>query len=64
MGGDHRPENIRLMCAQHNRYMAEQDYGREAMARFNRPAKRVDATVVVASFETTAGPLRPASPGS
>jgi hypothetical protein len=40
LGGDHRPENIRLMCVQHNIYLAEHDYGREAMARFRRRGKR------------------------
>ena len=39
LGGDHRPENIRLMCAQHNAYLAEHDYGREAMARFRRSGR-------------------------
>ncbi len=34
LGGDHDPGNIRLMCRMHNRYLAECDYGREAMARF------------------------------
>jgi hypothetical protein len=33
LGGDRSPRNICLMCRAHNRYMAEQDYGREAMAR-------------------------------
>jgi 5-methylcytosine-specific restriction endonuclease McrA len=64
MGGDHRPQNIRLMCRAHNRYLAEHDYGREAMARFSGPGKRVDAAAAVASCGTTAGPLRPTSPGS
>jgi hypothetical protein len=32
-GGDHSLQNIRLMCAPHNQYLAEHDYGREAMAR-------------------------------
>jgi len=27
MGGDHAPENVGLLCAQHNRYLAELDYG-------------------------------------
>jgi len=40
LGGDHRPENIRLMCVQHNLYLAEHDYGREAMARYRRRGKR------------------------
>jgi hypothetical protein len=37
LGGDHRPENIRLLCRAHNAYVAEIDYGRKAMARFKRP---------------------------
>jgi hypothetical protein len=36
VGGDHRPENIHLVCKPHNDYLAECDYGREAMARFRR----------------------------
>jgi hypothetical protein len=33
MGGDHSPENISLLCPQHNRYLAELDYGQVAMRR-------------------------------
>ena len=36
LGGDHSPQNIRLMCRAHNAYLAEHDYGREAMARYRR----------------------------
>jgi 5-methylcytosine-specific restriction endonuclease McrA len=32
-GGDHSPRNIGLLCAAHNAFLAEQDYGRQAMAR-------------------------------
>jgi len=28
LGGDHSVGNISLLCPQHNRYVAEQDYGR------------------------------------
>ena len=31
MGGDHSPCNISLLCAAHNRLMAEHDYGRTAI---------------------------------
>ena len=31
MGGDHRPDNIGLLCPQHNRFLAEHDYGRAAI---------------------------------
>jgi hypothetical protein len=40
LGGDHRPENIRLLCRAHNAYLAEIDYGRKAMALFTRSGKR------------------------
>jgi hypothetical protein len=39
-GGHHSPENIRMMCRAHNAYLAECDYGREAMARHRRPRSR------------------------
>ncbi len=64
LGGDHRPENIRLMCVQHNTYLAEHDYGREAMARFRRPGKRVGGALVVPSVGTRESPVRAAPPGS
>jgi hypothetical protein len=31
MGGNHSPDNIRLLCHQHNRLLAEHDYGRAAI---------------------------------
>ena len=40
-GGDHGPQNIRLMCRAHNAYLAEHDYGRQAMARYRRSGSRV-----------------------
>jgi hypothetical protein len=39
-GGDHSPEGIALMCKTHNALLAEQDYGKEKMARHRRPASR------------------------
>jgi hypothetical protein len=39
-GGEHDPENLALMCRTHNSLMAEQDYGKEKMARFQRPGSR------------------------
>ena len=35
-GGDHSPENIQLMCAPHNRYLAECEYGKDVMERYRR----------------------------
>jgi hypothetical protein len=49
LGGDHSPQNIRLMCRAHNTYLAEQDYGREAMARHRGSADRVSEVVAVYS---------------
>ncbi len=36
LGGDRSADNIRLMCAQHNAYMAELDYGKEKMDLYRR----------------------------
>ncbi len=33
MGGDHSPDNLRLLCPSHNRYLAEIDYGHAAIGR-------------------------------
>ena len=41
MGGDHSPSNIRLSCKSHNAYLAEHDYGKAAMARYQRSGSRV-----------------------
>jgi hypothetical protein len=38
-GGDHSPENVRLMCRGHNRFLAELDYGVAAMGRHRRSSK-------------------------
>lgn len=35
-GGDHSPENVRLMCRTHNALMAEGDYGRTKMECYRR----------------------------
>jgi 5-methylcytosine-specific restriction endonuclease McrA len=37
MGGDHGVGNLRLMCRSHNLHLAERDYGRAAMAVYQRP---------------------------
>ena len=40
LGGEHSVSNIRLMCCAHNAYLAECDYGKEAMAHHRRPRTR------------------------
>ena len=39
-GGDHSPENVKLVCPTHNAYLAECDYGKEVMERYRRSAGR------------------------
>jgi len=41
-GGDHSVTNIRLMCRTHNRLLAEEEYGKEKMARYSRPRSTED----------------------
>jgi hypothetical protein len=43
MGGDHSPGNIRLLCSNHNRYLAEHDYGSTAIRRHRRLEKEAPA---------------------
>ena len=38
VGGDHSLQNICLLCHEHNRYLAEHDYGKLAIGR-NRPSR-------------------------
>jgi HNH endonuclease len=40
MGGDHKPDNIGLLCPQHNRLLAEHDYGRAAIGRRLETSRR------------------------
>jgi hypothetical protein len=44
MGGDHSPGNISLMCAAHNRYLAEHDYGQAAIRRHPQREKAPPGT--------------------
>jgi hypothetical protein len=44
MGGDHSLDNISLLCPQHNRLLAEQDYGRAAVRRRMRGPATLPAT--------------------
>ena len=41
LGGDHSVANIALVCRAHNAYLAESDYGRDAIARHRRPRSPV-----------------------
>jgi hypothetical protein len=45
--GDHGPSNLGLLCRTHNRYLAEHDYGREAMARHSHSEKRASRSTAV-----------------
>jgi 5-methylcytosine-specific restriction endonuclease McrA len=35
-GGDNSPENLRLLCARHNRLAAEREFGKERMEKYHR----------------------------
>jgi hypothetical protein len=35
-GGNHDPDNVCLMCRQHNAFLAELDYGKEHMEQYRR----------------------------
>jgi hypothetical protein len=48
-GGDHSVENIFLACHTHNRYLAECDYGKKFMARYNK-YRRTSSRVREPSF--------------
>jgi hypothetical protein len=39
-------QNIRLMCRAHNDYLAQCDYGREAMANHRRPREPASPTAL------------------
>ena len=43
MGGDHRPENLSLLCPTHNRYLAERDYGHATIQQHRRVEKPAPA---------------------
>jgi hypothetical protein len=43
MGGDHSPENLGLLCATHNRHLAERDYGQAAISRHRHLDKEAPA---------------------
>ena len=36
LGSDHSPEGLALMCRTHNALLAEEDFGKEKMARYGR----------------------------
>jgi len=54
-GGDHSVANISLVCGTHNGYLAEIDYGREAVVVRRRPRDRVSEPALSA---TTSPPGR------
>jgi hypothetical protein len=47
LGGDHSPEGLALMCRTHKALLAEQDFGKEKMARHRRRASRDTSMVNV-----------------
>jgi len=56
LGGDHHPQNVRLMCRAHNAYLAAHDYGREAMARYRGSGRHASGTAAVFSTGMASAP--------
>jgi hypothetical protein len=53
-GGTHEPDNVCLMCRQHNGYAAEVDYGKDRIEKYRRGADHVsEGTAIYASEGTT-----------
>jgi hypothetical protein len=61
-GGGHSTDNLALMCAAHNRLLAEQDYGEDVMARFRAAARHGASPVDAYGARIVARP-RWVSPG-
>jgi len=55
LGGDHSPEGLALMCRTHNALLAEHDFGKEKMARYQRRASRDSQTAAVVEAGTGPG---------
>jgi hypothetical protein len=53
-GGDHDPENIRLVCRTHNLYLAECDYGKEVIRRYRTSPGHVSEPAAVYTFSNRA----------
>ena len=49
-GGAHSVRNIRLVCVPHNQYLAELEYGKDAMERHRRPRDHVSESAAVYSI--------------
>jgi hypothetical protein len=45
-GGTHEPDNVCLMCRQHNGYAAEVDYGKERIAKYRRRDRICESAAV------------------
>ena len=48
LGGDHSPKNVVLLCRTHNAWLAEQDYGRSAIARHRSAMQATKPSTAVA----------------
>ncbi len=61
-GGAHSPDNVCVMCRQHNAYLAELDYGKTEMAKYRRRDDRVSegSAHYAVGLRLTTFPLREA----
>lgn len=49
-GGSHDPDNLSLMCHQHNSYLAECDYGKDVFARYRRNGRVSEPSPIYGVF--------------
>jgi hypothetical protein len=61
-GGDHSPENVHMMCAAHNRYLAERDFGKEMMEQYRRSGSCAREPEPVYSIGNRVAPVRAVEP--
>jgi hypothetical protein len=59
-GGDHSPDNVCVMCREHNAYLAEVEYGKKRMERYRRRPDRVSegSPVYVVGLSSLPYPVR------
>jgi hypothetical protein len=56
VGGEHSPDNLVLMCRTHNALIAEDDFGKEVMARHRRSARSASEAPAGCAIQPPSGP--------
>ena len=58
VGGDHSPDGLALMCRTHNALLAEEDFGKEKMARYGRRGRSDSKAADVVEAGAAPGALK------